>query len=103
MPRVKVVNGRKVRDYSQQREYNATPAATAKRVANNSARATAIRNGQAKVGDGKDVDHKVPLSKGGTNAASNLRVVDRSENRSFSRTSSSGVKSQTSKRERKKK
>ena len=103
MPKMKVVNGKKVRDYSQQREYNATPVATAKRVANNSARAGAIRAGKAKVGDGKDVDHKTPLSKGGSNAPSNLRVVSRSENRSFARTSSSGVKSQTSKRERKKK
>jgi hypothetical protein len=103
MPRMKVVNGKKVRDYSQQREYNATPLATAKRVANNDARKKAIASGKAAVGDGKDVDHKKPLSKGGTNAPSNLRVVSASENRSFARTSSSGVKSQTSKRERKKK
>ncbi len=102
MPRVKIVNGRKVRDYSQQRVYNATPTATSKRVANNSARADAIKAGKAKVGDGKDVDHKTPLSKGGTNAPSNLRVVSASQNRSFARTSTSKVKSQTSKRERKK-
>jgi 5-methylcytosine-specific restriction endonuclease McrA len=103
MPRMKVVNGKKVRDYSQQREYNATPEATSKRVANNSARAGAIKAGKASRGDGKDVDHKVPLSKGGSNAPSNLRVVSASSNRSFSRTSSSAIKSQTSKRERKKK
>lgn len=100
MPRMKVVNGRKVRDYSQQREYNATPTATAKRVKNNAARRTAIEAGKARVGDGKDVDHKVPLSKGGSNSASNLRVVSQSENRSFSRTSSSKLKSQTSKKEK---
>ena len=103
MPKMKVVNGRKVRDYSQQREYNATPAATKKRVANNSARRQAMEAGKAKVGDGKDVDHIKPLSKGGTNSSSNLRVVDKSKNRSFARTSSSELKSQTSKRERKKK
>jgi hypothetical protein len=91
------------RDYSQQRVYNATPAATAKRVANNSARASAIKAGKAKVGDGKDVDHKTPLSKGGSNSKSNLRVVPKSVNRSFSRNSDSSIKSQTSKRERKKK
>lgn len=100
MPRVKA-NGK--RDYSQQRQYNATPAATAKRVENNKARRQAIAEGKAKVGDGKDVDHKTPLSKGGTNAKSNLRVVPASQNRSFSRNSDSSVKSQTSKRERKKK
>lgn len=106
MPRVKTVikNGKstKVRDYSQQRVYNASPEATAKRVKNNQARAAAIKAGKASVGDGKDVDHKKPLSKGGTNAASNLRVVSQSENRSFARTSSSKLKSQISKREKKK-
>ena len=98
MPRMK--NGK--RDYSQQRVYNATPTATAKRVKNNQARATAIDSGKARVGDGKDVDHKKPLSKGGDNSAGNLRVVDKSKNRSFARTSTSKLKSQTSKRERKK-
>ena len=102
MPRMKIVNGKKVRDYSQQREYNATAEATAKRVQNNQARAQAIKQGKAKVGDGKDVDHKKPLSKGGTNSASNLRVVDASTNRSFERNSKSGLVNQTSKRERKK-
>jgi hypothetical protein len=100
---MKVVNGKKVRDYSQQRQYNATPEATEKRVANNAARRQAIKDGKARVGDGKDVDHKTPLSKGGTNHSSNLRVVSRSDNRSFSRNSDSTLKSQTSKRERRKK
>ena len=101
MPKMKVVNGKKVRDYTNQAKYNATPTATAKRVKNNSARRMAIEAGKARVGDGKDVDHKKPLSKGGTNAASNLQVVDRSKNRSFARTSTSKLKSQTSKKERK--
>lgn len=99
MPRMK--NGK--RDYSQQRVYNASPEATAKRVANNAARRQAIAEGKARVGDGKDVDHKRPQSKGGTNASSNLRVVPASVNRSFARNSDSSLKSQTSKRERKKK
>lgn len=99
MPRTK--NGK--RDYTQQRQYNSTPAATAKRVANNAARRDAIASGKAKVGDGTDVDHKKPLSKGGTNSTRNLRVVPASTNRSFSRNADSSLKSQTSKRERKKK
>jgi hypothetical protein len=103
MPRVKVVNGRKVRDYSQQREYNASAAATEKRVANNQARRQAIASGKARVGDGTDVDHVKPQSKGGTNSKNNLRVVPSSVNRSFARNSDSSVKSQTSKRERKRK
>jgi 5-methylcytosine-specific restriction endonuclease McrA len=100
---MKIVNGKKVRDYSQQREYNASAEATAKRVKNNQARAEAIKQGKARVGDGKDVDHKTPLSKGGSNSNSNLRVISASENRSFSRGSNSELVSQTSKRERKKK
>ncbi len=103
MPRMKVVNGEKVRDYSQQRKYNATKRATERRVANNQARQAAIKEGKARVGDGKDVDHIKPQSKGGTNAANNLRVVPASENRSFARNSDSSLKDQKSKRERKKK
>ncbi len=34
-----------------------------------------------KVGDKREVDHKKPLSKGGSNRKSNLRVVSRSTNR----------------------
>jgi hypothetical protein len=41
---------------------------------------------------GKDIDHKKPLSKGGTNAPSNVRLVSPSTNRSFSRTSAHTVK-----------
>lgn len=97
MPRMK--NGK--RDYSQQREYNASKEATDKRVKNNAARQEAIREGRASVGDGTDVDHKKPLSKGGTNSKSNLRVVESGENRSFERNSDSSLKNQRSKRERK--
>ena len=42
---------------------------------------------------GKDIDHKRPLSKGGTNASSNLRLVSPSTNRSFTRNSDGSVKS----------
>lgn len=41
---------------------------------------------------GKDIDHKKPLSKGGTNAKSNLRLRTPSENRSFSRNADHSVK-----------
>ena len=99
MPRMK--NGK--RDYSQQKEYNATKDATEKRVKNNQARQEAIKAGKAKVGDGTNVDHVKPQSKGGTNRPSNLRVVSESENKSFSRNSDSSLKSQKSKRERSKK
>lgn len=41
---------------------------------------------------GKDIDHSVPLSKGGTNAPSNLKLKSPSANRSFSRNSDHTVK-----------
>jgi len=34
-----------------------------------------------KTGDPREVDHIIPLSKGGTNAKSNLRIVSRKTNR----------------------
>lgn len=52
-------------------------------------------NGKADVREGKDIDHKKPLSKGGTNRRSNLRVVSRSNNRSFPRNSDRSVKKNT--------
>lgn len=89
------------RDYAKENRLSKSkPEAIAKRVKNNAARREAIRKGLAKVGDGKDVDHKTPLSKGGSNSSSNLRIVPASQNRSFSRNKDSSVKSQTSKRER---
>jgi len=41
---------------------------------------------------GKDIDHIKPLSKGGTNAPSNLRLESPSNNRSFSRNPDKTVK-----------
>jgi 5-methylcytosine-specific restriction endonuclease McrA len=38
-------------------------------------------NGRLKPGKGKEVDHKTPLSKGGSNKKSNLRVVSKTANR----------------------
>jgi len=50
------------------------------------------KNGKADRREGKDIDHIQPLSKGGTNSKSNLRVVKPSTNRSFSRNSDKTVK-----------
>jgi hypothetical protein len=41
---------------------------------------------------GKDIDHIKPLSKGGSNAPSNLRLKSPSANRSFSRNSDHTIK-----------
>lgn len=100
MPYMK--NGK--RDYKREvAEYTSRPEVVKKRTQQNAARKQAVDAGLAKKGDGKDVDHKTPLSKGGTNAKSNLRVVSAGTNRSFSRNADGSLKNQTSKRERKKK
>lgn len=44
---------------------------------------------------GKDIDHKVPLSKGGSNGNGNLRLTTPSNNRSFKRNSDHTVKKNT--------
>jgi len=41
---------------------------------------------------GKDIDHVVALSKGGTNAPINLRLTSPSKNRSFKRNSDGSMK-----------
>ena len=63
------------------RTYQATPAQKKKRAARNKARREAVRDGRASKGDGKDVHHVKPLSKGGSNKKSNTRVVSKSKNR----------------------
>lgn len=49
---------------------------------------------------GKDIDHITPLSKGGTNAPGNVRLVSPSANRSFSRNSDHTVKSNVPKKKK---
>ena len=41
---------------------------------------------------GMDIDHKVPASKGGTNAKSNLRLRTPAQNRSFDRNADHSVR-----------
>lgn len=49
------------------------------------ARYEATKLGMVKPGDGKDLDHIKPLSKGGSNNRSNWRVESEHDNRSFPR------------------
>jgi len=51
------------------------------RAKRNGARRTLAKEGKVSKGDGKDVDHKNPLSKGGGNGRSNLRVQPKGVNR----------------------
>ena len=63
--------------------YNAKPEQKEARAQRNAARREAEREGKVSKGDGKDVDHKTPIRKGGTNADSNTRVVDKEDNRGW--------------------
>jgi 5-methylcytosine-specific restriction endonuclease McrA len=63
--------------------YNAKPEQVKNRVARNQARAELMKAGKVAKGDGKDVDHKKPLDKGGSNDTSNLRVTSKTENRGW--------------------
>jgi 5-methylcytosine-specific restriction endonuclease McrA len=63
-----------------------------KRVKRNAARRMFECLGLVKKGDGKHVDHKKPLSKGGTNKRKNLRVKDGKKNSSFARNSDKSIK-----------
>lgn len=63
------------------RTYQASEEQKKNRAKRNKARKEMEKEGKVKKGDGKDVDHKKPLSKGGSNDKSNLRVKDKSSNR----------------------
>lgn len=65
--------------------YNSKPSQVKKRMARNRARAKLEREGVVHKGDGKDVDHKVPLDRGGSNERSNLRVTSQKKNRGWRR------------------
>lgn len=68
----------------------------------NAARATIKKKVGASALQGKDVGHKKAVSKGGKNGLANLFVQNPGENRSFSRNKDGSMKSERSKRERKK-
>lgn len=81
------------RDYSKQYEkYDGLPEQIKKRTTRNAARALLAKEGVVKKGDGKDVDHKQALSKGGNNTRSNLKAVTASKNKSFPRKADGSMK-----------
>lgn len=68
----------KKRDYKKEyKDFHGTPAQIKARAERNAAR---DKMG-LKVGDKREVDHKNPLSKGGSNSTRNLRVVSQHTNR----------------------
>lgn len=77
--------GKKKRKRNYKREYklfHGKPSQIKKRAERVKARRKMEKKGLVHKGDGKDVDHKRPLRNGGTSSKQNLRVRDRSENRS---------------------
>ena len=67
--------------------YQGTDKQKKNRAKRNAARREMEKTGKVSKGDGKDVAHKKPLAKGGSNKKSNLTVSSKSKNRSFKRTS----------------
>jgi hypothetical protein len=89
----------KPRPYKKEyEEYQGKPEQIKNRAKRNSARAELMKDGRVHKGDGKDVDHVKPLSKGGSSSKSNLKVKSASNNRSYSRNADHSVKSNKSKK-----
>ncbi len=66
------------RDYKKEyKDYHGKPSQIKNRAARNRARA----DKGLKKGDGKEADHKKPLSKGGGNGGGNVRVTTKTANR----------------------
>lgn len=83
----------KPRPYKKEYEqYDGTEAVKKKRAQRNKARRMLEREGVVHKGDGKDVDHKKPLSKGGATTRSNLKAVKATSNRSYARNSDHTIK-----------
>jgi hypothetical protein len=82
-----------MRNYKQEyANYDGTEAVKKKRAQRNKARRMLEATGAVKKGDGKDVDHKKPLSKGGTTVMSNLKAKPAAANRSFKRNPDGSMK-----------
>lgn len=78
MPRKK----KKKPDYKKlYKKYHSSRKAKKERAMRNTARRRAKRKGLVKKGDGMEIDHIIPISKGGTNNPKNLRIVKRKTNR----------------------
>ncbi len=77
----------KKRNYRKEYDnYQGTEQQKKNRAKRNAARREMEKAGKVSKGDGKDVAHKKPLAKGGSNKKSNLTVSSKSKNRSFKRT-----------------
>ncbi len=74
------------RNYAQEyKDFHGKPEQIAKRGERVKARRIMEKEGVAKKGDGKDVDHIKTLKSGGTSARSNLRMRSIAKNRASSK------------------
>ena len=91
------------RDYKRelQWEHKKSPNRVRDRSARNKARAIMVKKVGKTALKGKDVGHKTAISKGGLSQMYNLMVQDAHSNRSFSRNRNGSMKSETSRREKK--
>ena len=91
-----------VRDYTQERLTESAQRKEQRSERNKARRIAEAYYGAAAI-EGRDIDHKHALSRGGKTTISNLQPVKPSENRSFQRNAFGAMVSQTSKKERSKK
>jgi len=76
------------RDYKDEyARYQGTSEQKLNRAQRNGSRAALTKQGRVHKGDGNDVDHKRSIRNGGSNSEGNLRVLSKSKNRGFHRTS----------------
>jgi hypothetical protein len=68
-----------------QERYEDSPAQVKNREMRNKARLDAIKRLGKQALVGKDIDHRIPLDRGGGNAPSNQRILDVSRNRGWRR------------------
>jgi hypothetical protein len=83
----------KKRNYKKEyANYQGTAEQKKNRAVRNAARNTMKAKGVVSTGDGKHVNHKTPISRGGGNSPSNLTVKKESTNSSYPRTRSGAMK-----------
>lgn len=81
-----------IRNYQQEAAAE-SPTRKHQRAERISARRAVEKSMGHKIPAGFDVDHKIPLSKGGSNASRNLQLQKSSANRSYPRTKTGAMKS----------
>jgi len=89
---------KKPRNYRKEYDnYQGTAEQKKNRAARNKGRRTMEAAGKVSKGDGKHVNHVVPLSQGGSAETSNLSVKKAKDNWSYARTSTGAMKKNSGK------